>query len=129
LVVSTGRCAQRAQEDYAVNRETVVVRVSIFSTQTYPTLTMRPSNPSGVWAPEDFLRGFECRVKQQHRIEPKKVNERPTCPGPDNCPFYGGYDGLMEFDAAQFASGTVEVVVRTPNGQEIKPEFDLDSLK
>jgi hypothetical protein len=121
--------AQQAQQDYAVNGDSVTVRVSIFSTQTYPTLATRPSDPSGIWAPEDFLRGFQYRVKQQHAIEPKKVIEQPKCPNFGRCPSPGGCDVLMEFDAAQFAVGTVQVVVTTPEGREIKSEFNLDSLK
>ena len=126
---SIGYDTLQAEKDYAAQPDLVVVRVAIFSTQTYPSLTMHPSDPNGVWKAEDFLRGFKFRVEQEHLIEPKKVVEQPICPGPDNCDFYGGYEVLLKFDGDQFAPGTANAKVTTPDGRVVQTQFDLDHLK
>lgn len=123
---SMGYSAQQAEKDYAAQPVLVVVRVLVYSTPTYPGPAWRASdaNDQATGRPEDFWPGFRFHIAQEHSIEPKKVSSSFLGGRPR-----GGREVLLEFDASEFAPGTVTVEVTAPEGQTIHAEFDLDRLK
>jgi hypothetical protein len=123
---SMGYSAQQAEKDYAAQPDLVVVRVRVRPTPTYPGPFAHASDAKGV-APgrsEDFWPGFRFLVAQEHSIEPKKVSSRYL-----GRTSLGAREVVLEFDAAQFTSGTVAVDVTAPEDQTIHAEFDLDRLE
>jgi hypothetical protein len=115
--------AQQAEKDYAAQPDVVMVRILIHSTPTYPRFGADSSDSQdrAAMGPGDFWPGFQFHVAQEQSVQPKMVNSRPLRGGQR--------EALLEFDAAQFGSGTASVEVTTPDGQIVRAEFDLDELK
>ena len=119
--------AQQAQKDYFAQPSRVAVSVVIYLTSTYGyNAPLTDSKGQAIARREEFWREFPIRVSQKRAIEPTKATSRVI---------YGrhgtliGAEILLEFDASQFASGTAQVAVSTPDGQTVSAEFDLNTLQ
>ncbi len=118
----------RAEKDYAVQPDLVVVSVVIYAPEAHSDSATHSSDaqarPSTTG--DDSL-GFQFLVSQQRSIEPQKMRSKSL--------YAGRYDKgtrkevLIEFDANEFSPGTAKILVTASDGQTIVAEFDLDTLK
>jgi hypothetical protein len=122
--------AADAQRDYDGNPKLVLLRILIFATPSYTGPTP-PTKQSGVWrwTYEDFVKGFQFAIAQERTLEPQKVTVGPACPPPNQCEPFSGVEVLLQFEAEQFTPGIANIQIRTPDGQEVRTEFNLDALK
>lgn len=131
--------AQDAQQDFTANRDLVVVRIVISVT---PVATQVTNPIKGVQVSEwptadddrtaeralDSWRGFRIKVAQEKPILAKRLTTVDvTPPEVDDLTIERAID--LEFEAAQFSSGTATVEVTGPDGKTVRAEFDLDKLK
>ena len=129
--------AQRAEIDYRKQPDLLVVRVLIYWTRSFPRSAAAASKGNGKsqGCSDDGLPGFRTCVAQDRsvdriavtrEVEPRKVSRKGIlmCRG---CP--GATEVILEFDAAQFSSGAVQVEVTPPEGPSVKADFDLSRLQ
>jgi hypothetical protein len=121
--------AQQAQIDYASQSDVVGVRVFIYLDAGGPAPSDIYSDSHGhiLDRRENFWRGFQFRITQEHVIEPKKILGKPI---------YGrrgqGLSGAevdLELDASEFTSGEMVIQVISPDHRIMTTHFDLDRLK
>jgi hypothetical protein len=126
----TNYSSQDAEQDYSKHPALVIVRVMIFLTFTYHGPAVQsPDGAIRFWTDEDFLKEFQFQVAQVRPIQPEKITVGPGCPPPNWCEPFDGREVLLQFDAAQFTSGTLAIRIQTPDGQLVQTKFDLDNLK
>ena len=128
--------AQDAQQDFSAHRDLVVVRIVISVT---PVATPVANQIKGVQFSEwptveddraaerslDSWRGFRFKVAQEKPLVAKKLTTVDvTPPEVDDLTIERAID--LEFDAAQFSSGTATVEAIGQDGKTVRAEFDLD---
>ncbi len=127
-----GYSSQLAREDFRRSPETIIVRVLILLTPTYPAhapIQAVQSEPTVLRA-EDFWREFRLRLYQKSEIQPGKVSGRPIYSSSDSGPSgLVGAEVEMEFRASDLVEAPARVVVITPTKQRIEAEFDLTMLR
>lgn len=121
-----------AEADYNHQPAAVVVEVTLELTPSFPAHTAYtiPVFSSIGFRDPDFWRDFEVHLVQQGEVEPRTVAGRPlySCDLNGPCWLVGAVVRL-EFDPEQVASRPARVVVRTPDGQQVETEFDLEQLR
>jgi hypothetical protein len=124
----TGYSAQQAQIDYAA-QPGIMVRVFLYVGATGAGRTDLYSDSKGrvLDRRENFWQEFRFRVKQEHVIEPSKLEGTPIYSRRGKG--LSGAEVWLEFDAAEFGSGMTRVEVTTPDQQSVVAEFNLDRLK
>ena len=130
LQAPDGYSSQQAELDYRARPDLIVVRIRINATPTY-----KPSaflSTSGGFRPADFWQDFLIRLVQgEHEFESKKVTGRPVFSSGSKSGGGSlvGADVELEFDAKRVDSAPAIVEVLTPDGQDVRVEFDLEKLR
>lgn len=117
-----------AEKDYLADPDHLIVRVSICATQTFSFAAPPDAAPGKTvsWREEDYLRGFEFRVLQDHQIEPKTFTVKRA---QMDCSEFSGFDVFLQFGTQQFAPGMATIEARAPDGHVFQTTFDLDAIK
>ena len=127
-----GYSSQQAAQEYRAASDTVVVRVLIYLTPTYPAHTplhLVQVEPVQLRA-EDFWREFAFGLYQQGEIEPRKVTGRPIYGSSEpGLPGLTGAEVELEFKASDLIEAPARVVVVAPTRQRVEAEFDLAKLR
>ena len=125
----TGYSAQQAQRDYAAEPGIVKVRVFlIVGSADRGSANLYTDGEGRVLdRRENFWREFRFRVTQEHMIEPKKLEGKPTYSRRGKG--LAGAEVWLELDATELGPRGTRVEVIAPDGQTVVAEFALDQLK
>jgi hypothetical protein len=132
-----GYSAQQAALDHRDQQESVRIVVQILLTDSYPAYIprpgSRPGSPTG-FAPRpfSFWKNFQVQVFAGDKaLEPFSSSGEPDY----ICSEYGGGCTLIgatlqfEFPAEDFATDSVTIEVKPPEGDPVSVDFDLTSLR
>lgn len=119
--------APDAAEEFVGKPAVFRLHVEIDLTDSYGPLL--PSISSGARLRSgDFWRDFKIQLLQGKEIHPRTIHGRPI--------YLEGYGSSLrgaevdlEFDAAKIKSDDATVEVITPDGQDLKADFDLGTLR
>jgi hypothetical protein len=129
-----GYSAQQAERDHHADAETVTVSVDIYLTDSYGPFLAAPTNSrsgSGLTPrPSDFWRDFDVSVSSDSRtLSQQDPSGQPIY----NCSESGcslvGATVTLTFAASKFPPDSVTVNVVPPEGDQVKVDFDLTSLR
>lgn len=127
-----GYSSQRAREEYRASSDTLIVRVLIYLTPSYPAHSpVFPVQTQPVQLrPEDFWRDFGFGVYQKDEVQPRSITARPIYTSSDFAlPGLIGSEVFLEFQASDFVEGPARVVVVAPTRQREGAQFDLSQLR
>ncbi len=119
--------APDAAQEYEGKPGIFRVHVEIDLTDSYGVQV--PSMSSGVrLRTGDFWRDFKIRLIQGKEIHARSVHGTPLYTGGDSA-ILSGAEVDLEYDAAKIKSDHAIVDVITPDGQDVKADFDLGTLR
>lgn len=124
--------AQRAEQDYESQYDTIRVTVRIEFTATYSAVKEQKSakdssgNEGFVFRAQDFWRDFRFALRQEKDpIKPRDIQGTPIY---DDSGFRGA-EIQLEYDAREIRSEDTKFEVITPDGQHVVAKFDLSELR
>lgn len=127
-----GYSSQLAREDYRRSADTVIVRVLILLTPTYPGHSpVQPVQSEPVrLRGEDFWREFRFGLYQRSEIQQRRISAQPIYTSSDfGLPGLVGTEVEIGFKASDLTDAPARVVVVTPAKQRIEAGFDLAKLR
>jgi hypothetical protein len=119
--------APDAAQEYEGKPAVFRVHVEIDLTESYSAQVPVMSGGLGLGR-EDFWRDFKIRLLQGKEIHPRTVHGTPLYTG-DDSHILSGAEVDLEYDAAKIKSDDATVEVITPDGQDVKADFDLTTLR
>lgn len=123
--------APDAQQQFYGKRIAIRIRVHIDFTPSYGW-QMRSPNGGVTLRPADFWRDFNVRLIQHRReIQPLEASGEPNYSfgGEGASSVLVGADIDVQYDPARVRSGPATVLVDTPDGQQIRANFDFSKLR
>lgn len=126
-----GYSSQQAAQEYRRAPDTLVVRVLIWLTPTYPAHTpVYPIQTQPIQRrSEDFWREFAFGLYQESEIEPRRITGRPIYSGSAGPGLISGAEVELEYKASDLTEAPARVVVVAPTRQRVAAEFDLAKLR
>jgi hypothetical protein len=121
--------AQQAQIDYASQSDILRVRVFVYLDAGGPAPSDIYSDSHGHIRDrrENFWRGFQFRITQEHLIEPKKILGEPLYRRRGHG--LSGAEVDLELDASEFTPSEMVIQVISPDHRIVATQFDLARLK
>lgn len=120
--------APDAAEEFEGKPGVFRVHVEIDLTDSYGA--QLPSETSEIrFRPDDFWRDFKIRLIQGKEIHARGVHGTPLYSSDATISGLIGARVDLEYDAAKIKSDDATVEVITPDGQDVKADFDLGTLR
>jgi hypothetical protein len=119
--------APDAAEEFVGKPAVFRVHVEIDLTESYGPLLSSTNGVAHLRSP-DFWRDFKIRLVQDKEIHARTVAGHPIYLEGDGS-ILSGAEVDLEYDAAKIKSDDATVEVITPDGQDVKADFDLATLR